>query len=75
MNRLDGSDEGVDAQAGWTTWATVVFIGAPLLAFGFNWWRWSSHRKWLTQDGRVVKEASAEAGCLDDVRVWSGVVP
>lgn len=61
MNRLDGSDEDVDAQAGWTTWATVVFIGAPLLAFGFNWWRWSSHRKWLTQDGRVVKEASAEA--------------
>lgn len=60
MNRLDEFDPDVDAEAGWKTWALVVFLATPLVAFGFNWWRWSSHRKWLTHEGRVVKEGSAE---------------
>mmetsp|Transcript_3023 Transcript_3023/g.6980 ORF Transcript_3023/g.6980 Transcript_3023/m.6980 type:complete len:341 (+) Transcript_3023:317-1339(+) len=71
MQRLDGEDLEIDARTGWITLAVMVLIVAPLVAFGGNWLRWNSHRKWLTERGQVVKagsrnEIAARPGYEDD---------
>ena len=58
MQRLDKKDVDINARAGWITLAVAALLVTPLIAFGANWLRWNSHRKWLTERGQVVKAGS-----------------
>mmetsp|Transcript_10180 Transcript_10180/g.13612 ORF Transcript_10180/g.13612 Transcript_10180/m.13612 type:complete len:88 (-) Transcript_10180:532-795(-) len=45
-----------DFQLAWIISAAFVLVVVPLVAFGGNWIRWSSYKRWLTKSGRVLTD-------------------